>query len=243
MALGNSFWLTPLLLVGLYLSRRKLISELARLIRRFGGGHRAFTILWSLIFLPGTIIHEISHFFAAAVSGARTGRIEIFPRLQPDKIATSQTPRNDHVRLGSVQTQELGIIRGFIVGVAPFITGIGLLVWISTSLRLTIYDLRLFDLALLYLFFTIANSLFLSWQDLKLALPLMVTMAILTAGSYFWGIRPSFTAEGRILQTIEHLNQALLTGVAINIAIGLVLLTANWLLINDHTHDHAANTR
>lgn len=124
----------------LYLTRRKMTAELGRLVRRLGGGDRAFLIVWSVIFLPGTIIHEVSHFLAAALTGARTGRVEIFPEL-PRKTLGSEgsdlarvdkrsDPSTTH-RLGFVETQRLGPVRGFLVGTAPLAVGLGILIWIA----------------------------------------------------------------------------------------------------------------
>ena len=58
------------------LSRRSIlgVSYLVSKSHQFG------IMLYSLIYLPGTIIHELSHFFSAAILGVRTGNISIFPK-------------------------------------------------------------------------------------------------------------------------------------------------------------------
>jgi hypothetical protein len=216
----------------LYLSRGHLTKQLFRLISLHGGGHRAFTVIWSIIFLPGTIIHEMSHFFAAAFSGTYIGKIEIFPALPRPGLGQENNFKEIH--LGSVQTQQLGLFRGFIVGSAPFLVGFSLLVWLSSSfdLRLTINELRItiYDLFRLYLFFTVANSLFLSWVDFKHALPLVIIMVILGAALYAAGIGPMITQDSFILEIMDRLQTALLWSLGTNIAATSVIWGINKLL-------------
>lgn len=207
----------------IYLSRGHLTKQLFRLVNAHGGGHRAFTILWSVIFLPGTIIHEMSHFFAAAFTGTHIGKVEIFPKNTPEGI-----------HLGSVQTQQLGLFRGFIVGSAPFLVGLGLLVWLSATfdLRLTDNGLRItvYDLFRLYLFFTISNSLFLSWVDFKHALPLVAVGVILGIALFAIGVQPIISPDSFISKIFSRLQTALAWSVGINIAATGLIWGINKLL-------------
>lgn len=213
----------------LYLTRRAMTKQLGLLVYRLGGDKRAFTLIWSIIFLPGTIVHEMSHFFAAAFTGTRTGKIEIFPDITKlTKLHENHEVRS--ARLGSVQTQELGLVRGFIVGTAPLFIGLALLIWLSSVLRSPLYALRPIDLATLYLFFTIANSLFLSWTDFKHALPLIAVVIIGVGLLYLAGLRPAVTLNSSIINWLTQLRTALLVSVGINIAVLLFLLGINRLI-------------
>ena len=210
----------------LYLTRRKMTAELSRLVVRLGGGQREFVWLWSAIFLPGTIIHEVSHFLAAALTGARTGRVEILPEL-PRKTLEGKIKTQTSHRLGFMETQRLGPVRGFLVGTAPLLIGLGILIWLAPviDLRFTIYDLLK-----IYLFFTVANSLFLSWADVKQALPLVVLAVILGGGLYFLGIRPEIVPDSRIILVLDSLWKALALSAGINLAAVIILGTANGML-------------
>lgn len=221
----------------LYLTRRKMTADLARLVGRFGGGQRMFVWLWSVIFLPGTIIHEMSHLFAAAVTGTKIGRVEIFPELPRGGIGVDDRlprprpevgARNDKntFHLGYVQTQELGLIRGFLVGTAPLFIGLGLLVWISSALEFSDFRFQISDLLKLYLFFTVANSLFPSWVDIKHALPLIILGAIAGISLYFSGVNMALTSDSPVLTAISSLSKALTLSVVINFLILLIV----WLM-------------
>ena len=212
----------------LYLSRGHLTKQLFRLISLHGGGHRAFTVIWSIIFLPGTIIHEMSHFFAAAFTGTYIGKIEIFPTLPHPGLGQEKDVKE--IRLGSVQTQQLGLFRGFLVGSAPFLVGLGLLIWLSSTFEISNFKFQISNLLRLYLFFTIANSLFLSWVDFKHALPLVIIMVILGTALYAAGIGPMITQDSFLLEIMDRLQTALLWSLGINIATTSVIWGINKLL-------------
>ena len=221
----------------LYLTRRKLTADLARLIGRFGGGQKAFVWLWSVIFLPGTIIHEMSHLFAAAITGTKIGKVEIFPELPRGGIGAEFDQQKKSVHLGYVQTQELGLFRGFLVGTAPLIVGLGILVWLAPliDLRFTIYDLLK-----LYLFFTIANSLFPSWVDIKHALPLIILGIIAGIGFYFSGVNVALTPDSPVPTAISSLSKALTLSVIINFSILLIVWIMNVIFSGNLKRNSAA---
>jgi hypothetical protein len=81
--------------------------------------------LYSILVLPGTIIHELSHWIVAEVLGVRTGEIQIFPDLEN---------RGENRRLGSVATAKSDPFRAFLIGVAPFISGLAILAVLGTLL-------------------------------------------------------------------------------------------------------------
>lgn len=222
----------PLIFLGLfflYLSRRKMTLELSKLINRFGGGKKTFIWLWSVIFLPGTIIHEVSHFLAAALTGARTGKIEIFPSFDKPKIKEVNSNDRLHIHLGSLQTQQLNPIRGFIVGIAPLLIGMGLLIWLAPELQVTSYKLQVsWQTAIkFYLFFTVANSLFLSWTDVKQTLPLIIIGIILGGILWIAGIQIKVGPESPVWNIAKSLSSALWISIGINAGIDAILWTIN----------------
>lgn len=210
----------------LYLTRQKLTVDLAKLVGRFGGRQRAFVWLWSMIFLPGTIIHEMSHLFAAAITGTKIGKVEIFPELPRDEIGAQFDQPKKSVHLGYVQTQELGLFRGFLVGTAPLLVGLGILAGISSTLKISDFRFQVPDLLKLYLFFTMANSLFPSWVDIKHALPLIILGIIAGIGLYFSGLNMILTPDSQVLIAISSLSKALILSVIINFLILLII----WLI-------------
>jgi hypothetical protein len=76
--------------------------------------HETVTLwLFSLLFLPGVILHELSHFLSAKLLGVETGRFSLIPQALPD----------GRLQLGYVETAQSDIVRDSIVGVAPLIVG------------------------------------------------------------------------------------------------------------------------
>lgn len=69
--------------------------------------------IFSLIFLPGVFLHELSHFLMAKLLRVPTGRFSILPESLPD----------GRLQLGYVETGRADIIRDSLIGAAPLVTG------------------------------------------------------------------------------------------------------------------------
>lgn len=108
--------------IAILLGRRWLAHSLVRLIRVLGGSPSIAVWFYSVLTLPGILVHEIAHFFVAALVGLRTGAIELLPTLTPD----------GGVELGSVQVEKKDPIRLALVGLAPLLFGIPILLWLTT---------------------------------------------------------------------------------------------------------------
>jgi hypothetical protein len=203
-------------LVILLLTKKEMTRDLTRLIHRLGGNQHTAIIVWSIIFLPGTIIHEVSHFLFAALTGARTGQIEIFPEYLEDEA----DEKNVHVALGSVQTQKLNILQGFLVGIAPLLSGIALLIWLAALLQtsFTTGNTWLFILEG-YFFFTIANSFFPSWPDIKQALPLVIIFLAASLLAWFFGFQIFLSQTSYVWTLLNFLWKAISLSIVLNIAI------------------------
>jgi hypothetical protein len=218
--------LVPLCLFFLFLSKRWLTLEIGRLIHRFGGGRHTLIVIWSLIFLPGTVIHELSHFFLAIITGARTGKIEIIPEYLEDEWENES--KGGSVALGYVQTQRLNPLQGFFVGTAPFIVGTVLLVWLASSLRTEFYSGQTISLILQgYLFFTIANSFFPSWSDIKQTLPLVIVALLAAILAWILGLQILIGPNSGIISLSGTIATTLSISVAVNLLLCSLLFFVN----------------
>lgn len=108
----------------------------------------------SLIFLPGTIIHELSHFFAAIVLFLPVKDIQIFPKFEEGQI-----------KLGHVLYVKKDFLRGILVGIAPFFGALFLFFGLSFFNLFPNENLGL-NIFLIYLIFTVSSVMFSSKQDL-----------------------------------------------------------------------------
>ena len=105
-------WLLGALLLLVLLQRalhREIQAVFLILTRRPG----LTQVLFALIFFPGVLLHETSHFLVAKLLGVQTGKFSLLPQAQPD----------GRLRLGYVETASGGFVRDALVGVAPLVTG------------------------------------------------------------------------------------------------------------------------
>jgi len=79
--------------------------------------------LFSLLFLPGVLLHELSHFLMAKLLEVPTGRFSIIPR----KL------EGGRIQLGSVETASTDFVRDALIGMAPLITGILFVAFVGVS--------------------------------------------------------------------------------------------------------------
>lgn len=202
----------------LYISGQILLRQLTYLVHHAGGSRRFLVILWSLVFLPGTIIHELSHFFVAMLVGARTGKIEIFPEF------LDVDDQDGGVSLGSVQTQKLNILQGVLVGLAPFFVGLGLLVWLGSLILHSYYSLDYATLAVQgYLFFTISNSFFPSRSDLVHVIPAAITVVLIAVILWLVGVKFTFAPTKNLLDIAQTIFLTTILSIALNLVISLIL--------------------
>ncbi len=203
-----------------------MIFWLKRLIQRFlfatvlllGGSQRLALTLYSLIFVTGVLIHELAHFFMAALLGVRSGSITFFPDIWGAS--------SGRVRLGSVQVEKTDFIRMSLVGAAPMIIGLTII----SALSIVFFD-RLgipildslpqffsalsdsFDwvqLVLLYLIISVSNTLFVSKEDTRAWPALIVFFSLLiifmvvvgVAGPFFTGIWNMISGRMKQISTI-----------------------------------------
>jgi hypothetical protein len=183
--------------------------------------------LFSLVFFPGVILHELSHFLLARTLGVRTSGFSLLPRSTPD----------GQLQLGYVETDQADILRDALIGLAPLITG-GLFVAYAAIYRLQLLPLwnflqhgqmDLFWLGLaqlpgmrdfplwFYLTFAVSSTMLPSasdrhaWLPLGLWLGLLVGLALL-AGAGPWmltNLAPALNAFLRSMATLFGLSAAL----------------------------------
>lgn len=162
-------------LILLFFLSRRLIHSLARIIYRFTKSHKVVVHILAIIFLPGTIIHELAHLLFAGVMLVPVGEMSILPEIE-----------EKGVKLGSVQIGHTDPFRRTIVGVAPVLLGMILIFSVFLLVKIGVAPWWQVALAL-YLLFEIGNTMFSSKKDIEgsmifliliLALSLAITIAI-----------------------------------------------------------------
>lgn len=105
-------WLTVFLL-GLAVLQRRVHFEIQAIFLLITKRVDLSIYLFSIIFLPGVLLHEISHFLVAKLLRVPTGRFSILPRPLP----------GGKLQLGYVETYKTDIFRDALIGVAPLLAG------------------------------------------------------------------------------------------------------------------------
>jgi hypothetical protein len=170
-------------------------------------------VLFSLMFLPGVFLHEISHFILARLLGVKTGRFSLIPK----KIDSGR------LQLGFVETASTDFVRDAIIGAAPLIFGCIMVGYISVSqLGLsTIWEnlargqVESFRSAVksitaqpdvwlwFYLVFTISSTMMPSASDRRAWLPLFLVFGILSGLFLLLGAGPwLYFHLGTVIQSV-----------------------------------------
>lgn len=157
-----------------------------------------FTIaFFSIVFLPGVLLHEFSHYLMAVILGVQTARFSLVPEMLPD----------GRLQLGYVETSKTDVARDSIIGAAPLFVG-GLFVAYLAVARLHLlpmwdvlrngqYNLFWLGITLLpqikdfpiwfYLTFAVSSTMLPSQSDRHAWLPLGAAIVILLALAIFAG--------------------------------------------------------
>jgi hypothetical protein len=181
-------WLL-LLLPALLIIQRKLHREIQAIILLLTRRMSVTIVLYSLLFFPGVVLHEFSHWLMAKLLWVPTGRFSLFPRQIEE----------GRIRLGFVETAKTDLLRDALIGAAPLFAGGIVIAFISwTFLGISqVWDnlavvgweswgeairiiLRQPDFWLwFYLIFAISSTMFPSSSDWRAWPPLFVVLSVL----------------------------------------------------------------
>jgi len=190
-----------LMLAPLIALQRILHREIQVALFIMSGGNAKLTMaVFSILFFPGVILHELSHFIMAKLLFVRTRNFSIIPKMMPE----------GYLRMGYVEVSETDIARDSLIGAAPLIMGNLVITYIAID-RLNLIPLwevlrngqmNLFwlgitwmpnipDFALWFYFtFAISSTMLPSQSDRNAWLPLGFSIIILIALALFAGAGP-----------------------------------------------------
>lgn len=165
-------------LFSLYFFSKLLHKSLAKLFYLLTRSQHKTVGLLAFVFLPGTIVHELSHVIAAGSMLVESGEIEFMPEI-----------RDDGIKLGSAQIHKTDPIRRALIGVAPVLIGTGLVVgisWYLTFLQFSGQGVAWWVfLIMFYLIFEISNTMFSSSKDLEGSLVITVILVSIIIAFYY----------------------------------------------------------
>lgn len=230
-------WFAALLL-GLTVLQRVLHFEIQAIFLLLTRRGEIALALFSLLFFPGVLLHELSHFLMALLLGVRTGRFSLWPQPLPD----------GRLRLGYVETQSTDVVRDALIGTAPLIVGSAFVVYAGLSqLGLPLLwefwqegGWRAFFQSLItlperpdfwlwfYLTFTVSSTMLPSRSDRRAWLPVgifvgfVIILAILV-GAGAW-------MATHLAPLLNSGMRALAVVIGVSLAVHLVLLPPLWLV-------------
>ncbi len=193
------------MLVPLILLQRLLHREIQAVFLILTRDTRLTMGIFSMLFLPGVFLHELSHFVMAKILRVRTGKFSIFPQSLPD----------GRLQLGYVETAKSDIVRDSLIGAAPLIAG-----------TLFIAYVALYHLQMRVLWDTFRNGQFdLFWLGVR-ALP--------QAPDFYLWFYLAFAVSSTMMpsESDRHAWLELIISVAVLFGLALLFGAGPWMLSN-----------
>ena len=205
----------------LYILSRRLTQNLNFSIFLLTKSRPVAISFLSILFFPGTVIHELAHLFTAEILGVRTSGMTLVPEGIEQK----------EVRTGSVSIAQSDPIRRAIIGIAPIFVGLIALgtvsyfwlqipTWGNLPAGEAGWEIWGY-IGLGYLLFVVSNTMFSSPEDLEGFWPVVIVLTLIAAAAYITGIRITLTEPvlGGVIQFFRSIavNLGYVTG--LNIAL------------------------
>lgn len=167
----------------LFILSKKLIKSIFLTLFKISKNHTMAINIMAIIFLPGTIVHELAHLFSAGMMLVYVGEIKVWPEIE-----------GNTVKLGSVQVGKTDPFRQTIIGVAPVIAGILSIIGILYFAQLATGFIWWQVFLGLYLIFEISNTMFSSKRDIEgiigFIVGIFITILLILIVLYFFN--PTF---------------------------------------------------
>jgi len=180
--------LIPLQIVLIFFLSHLTINELFYFLRIFFKKEKIVYAFVSLLFFPGTIIHEIGHFVAAIALNLRVYEVKLLPSFEKKQI-----------RLGSVLYEKKDFFRGILVGIAPIFFAFCFF-WFLGKFHLFPNSNLWLNILFGYIVFAVSSTMFSSKQDL-IEFVLIVPVIIIIIGIiYIFHIRLDIILNNKLLK-------------------------------------------
>lgn len=191
-----------------------------------------------LLLLPGIVLHEGSHWLVASVLGVRTGKVSL-------GVAPA---RGKHFSLGSVNVERTDSLRESLIGLAPFLVGLGAILliagfgfnlWPDSGLTANQMLDRVFSTAGdpltwldLYLIFAVSTAMIPSESDREPWGALLAFFGVVAVLAILFGWTPHFPPEwiATARRALDALTFAFGVSVVVNGAVAFVLWIIEWTI-------------
>ncbi|OGG03883.1 hypothetical protein A2W14_05420 [Candidatus Gottesmanbacteria bacterium RBG_16_37_8] len=223
------------LLTIIFLISKQIVNHTFSVIQKLFKNKKTAVWILALLFLPGTVIHELSHLVTALILRVNTGPISIFPKIIGDSPHAGTVPFR--VKVGHIMVANTDSIRLTIIGVAPMVVGLVIIFILGNTFfgdsprSGTVPFTAAIRGVFIYFLFITSTSMFASRQDLKSLLITLPVVILIVAALYLSGIK--ITVEGNILEKIDgilsKLNRSLILTAGVNYVVLIILASLSWL--------------
>ncbi len=224
-------------LVAIWWLSRQLAGYVMAAIYHLTQSQSLAVTLYAILFLPGTLVHESSHWAMARLLGVKTAGFRILPRVDA----------KGQVQLGAVDVRGGGLVEHTLIGMAPMLVG-GLLTvalsyilvdvnavraalqadaWSTLIQVLTATFHRPDAWILFYLLFTISSSMFLSASDRAPMQQMALYVALVLLLLYLLGVNPALPPSWT--QAVSNVAGVFAAGLAVTLVLHLVMTLLAWL--------------
>ena len=167
-------------IVILYHLSRRLFQSVFHFIYQVTRRKGLSAYIFALLFLPGTFIHEMSHFLAALFLLVPTGELRLIPKFN----------EKGHIDLGSVLIAKTDPVRRFLIGISPFIFGSVIIITVLYFVSMNRFiDTWWGNILAGLIIFEVGNSMFASKKDLEGTVILFIFTLFVIAFLYLLDIR------------------------------------------------------
>ena len=186
--------------IGLAVLQRRLHLEIQAVLFLLTKRIDLSMTIFAILFLPGVLIHELSHYGMARLLNVPVGKLSLIPQPLPD----------GRMRLGYVETQSTDFIRDALIGAAPLIVGSFVVAYAGLiNLQFTVFwaEFTISDLSLaisdlsgifdqqdfwiwFYIIFVVSSTMFPSITDRRGWTPILLTVGVLVSLVLISGLGP-----------------------------------------------------
>jgi hypothetical protein len=216
--------------------RRKFTQLLFEVLMGLIKNQRIVGLIFGLLFFPGVVIHEGSHWITAKLLGVQTHRFSLMPTWTDEGT----------LRFGYVEMTKPDHLRAALVGLAPLVLGTVVVLWIALDVMmldlifgtlskadfgLTLDQLqellRLPDIWLwMYLLITVSNMMLPSASDRASWVPVGVFLALLLIPLIL--LRPDVVQTEWVNGLVDGALKSLASAFGLTAILDLLLLIPIW---------------
>lgn len=205
----------------------------------------ALWVFW-VLFLPGTLLHELSHWITATLLGVRASGFSLWPKVK----------KKGELQMGAVQVDAADPFRYSLIGLAPLVFGSAVVLWIGQS-RLELgrvgsaffrgdlaqvgdalaHTLSVPDVWLwLYLLFAVSNAMLPSPSDRSAWRTVLIYLGVGLVLAVGLGVNPTMppAVQDFILMIVSYLLSAFVITIAVDLffiaVIGVLETILVWVL-------------